>query len=113
MHRILNRLALFLLLFVTLAAGAQELKLPPGVEKIATVEGISEFKLPNGLRFILFPDASKPTATVNITYLIGSRHENSGETGMAHLLEHLIFKGSKNFPDPDKGFPYFSCQIWR
>ncbi|MFN9210801.1 MAG: M16 family metallopeptidase [Betaproteobacteria bacterium] len=104
MHRILNRLALFLLLFVTLAAGAQELKLPPGVEKIATVEGISEFKLPNGLRFILFPDASKPTATVNITYLVGSRHENYGETGMAHLLEHLIFKGSKNFPDPDKEF---------
>jgi zinc protease len=104
MHPIANRLAFFLLLFITLAAGAQELKLPPGVEKIATVEGISEFKLPNGLRFILFPDASKPTATVNITYLIGSRHENSGETGMAHLLEHLIFKGSKNFPDPDKEF---------
>ena len=60
----------------------------------ATVEGITEYTLPNGLRVLLFPDASKPTATVNITYLVGSRHEGYGETGMAHLLEHLVFKGS-------------------
>ena len=53
---------------------------------------------------MLFPDPSKPTATVNITYLVGSRQENYGETGMAHLLEHLIFKGSKNFPHPDAEF---------
>ncbi|MEG0822468.1 MAG: pitrilysin family protein [Burkholderiaceae bacterium] len=78
--------------------------LPAGVQKVATVEGITEYRLPNGLRFILFPDASKPTATVNVTYLVGSRHENYGETGMAHLLEHLIFKGSKNYPSPDKEF---------
>lgn len=59
-----------------------------------TVEGITEYTLPNGLKFLLFPDASKPTATVNMTYLVGSRHEGYGETGMAHLLEHLVFKGS-------------------
>ena len=58
------------------------------------VEGISEYRLPNGLRVLLAPDASKPTTTVNITYLVGSRHENYGETGMAHLLEHLVFKGT-------------------
>ena len=52
----------------------------------------------------MFADPSKPTATVNITYLVGSRHENYGETGMAHLLEHLIFKGSKNFLKPDVEF---------
>ncbi len=69
-----------------------------------TVEGITEYRLANGLRFILFPDPSKPTATVNITYLVGSRQENYGETGMAHLLEHLIFKGSKNHPKPDAEF---------
>jgi len=40
------------------------------------VEGISEYRLPNGLRVLLAPDASKPTTTVNITYLVGSRHEN-------------------------------------
>ena len=58
------------------------------------VEGVSEYRLPNGLRVLLAPDASKPTTTVNITYLVGSRHENYGETGMAHLLEHLVFKGT-------------------
>nr|MCU0951698.1 insulinase family protein [Burkholderiaceae bacterium] len=74
------------------------------LKPVHTVEGISEYRLANGLRVLLYPDASKPTATVNITYLVGSRHENYGETGMAHLLEHLIFKGSKNFPKPDVEF---------
>lgn len=68
--------------------------LPAGVVKGASVEGITEYRLPNGLKVLLFPDASKPTVTVNVTYLVGSRHENYGETGMAHLLEHLMFKGS-------------------
>jgi zinc protease len=63
--------------------------------KLSTVEGITEYILPNGLRVLLAPDASKPTTTVNITYLVGSRHENYGETGMAHLLEHMVFKGTK------------------
>jgi zinc protease len=60
----------------------------------AKVEGVSEYRLPNGLRVLLAPDNSKPTTTVNVTYLVGSRHENYGETGMAHLLEHLVFKGT-------------------
>jgi zinc protease len=68
--------------------------LPQGVVKGPSVEGITEYHLPNGLKVLLFPDASKPTVTVNVTYLVGSRHENYGETGMAHLLEHLMFKGS-------------------
>jgi len=63
-------------------------------QRTTQVEGISEYRLPNGLRILLAPDASKPTTTVNITYLVGSRHENYGETGMAHLLEHLVFKGT-------------------
>ena len=66
----------------------------PRALKGATVEGITEYSLPNGLRVLLFPDPSKPTVTVNITYLVGSRHESYGETGMAHLLEHLVFKGT-------------------
>ena len=74
------------------AAWAQTL--PAGVVKGPSVEGITEYKLPNGLKVLLFPDASKPTVTVNVTYLVGSRHENYGETGMAHLLEHMMFKGS-------------------
>ena len=69
---------------------------PATPKKITTVEGITEYHLGNGLKVLLFPDPSKPTITVNITYLVGSRHEGYGETGMAHLLEHMMFKGSPN-----------------
>ena len=68
-------------------------------KKNASVEGITEYELPNGLRILLFPDQTKSTATVNITYLVGSRMEGYGETGMAHLLEHMLFKGSTNHPN--------------
>lgn len=63
------------------------------------VEGITEYRLDNGLRVLLFPDPSQPQTTVSITYFVGSRHEGYGETGMAHLLEHLVFKGTPNHPD--------------
>src|SRR5215203_5176620 len=76
-----------------IAAGAHA-ALPPGVTQGATVEGITEYRLANGLTVLLFPDATKPKTTVNVTYLVGSAHENYGETGMAHLLEHLVFKGT-------------------
>jgi zinc protease len=68
--------------------------LPAGVTQGPSVEGITEYTLANGLKVLLFPDASQPKTTVNVTYLVGSRHENYGETGMAHLLEHLLFKGT-------------------
>jgi zinc protease len=68
-------------------------------ERITSVEGITEYRLSNGLRVLLFPDTTKQTITVNITYLVGSRHENYGETGMAHLLEHLVFKGTPKHPN--------------
>jgi zinc protease len=76
--------------------------LPPGVSRHASVEGITEYRLANGLRVLMFPDPTKSTITVNITYMVGSRHEGYGETGMAHLLEHLMFMGSKNHPDIKK-----------
>ena len=79
-------------------------KAPAGAVRGTQVEGVTEYRLANGLQVLLFPDPSKPTVTVNVTYLVGSRFENYGETGMAHLLEHLIFKGSKHYPDPDKEF---------
>jgi zinc protease len=66
------------------------------------VEGVSEYALPNGLKVLFVPDASKPTITVNLTVFVGSLHEGYGEKGMAHLLEHLLFKGSKLFKDPKK-----------
>jgi zinc protease len=71
---------------------------PAAPERVTSVEGITEYRLANGMRVLLFPDASKQTITVNITYLVGSRHENYGETGMAHLLEHMVFKGSTRHP---------------
>jgi zinc protease len=76
--------------------------LPAGVQRVTSVEGITEYALPNGLRVLLFPDQSKSTITVNVTYLVGSKHENYGETGMAHLLEHLLFKGSTKHTDIPK-----------
>ncbi len=73
--------------------------LPAGVERLASIEGVSEYRLANGLRFLLIPDASQQTLTINITYLVGSRHEGYGESGMAHLLEHLLFRGTQRFPN--------------
>jgi zinc protease len=61
---------------------------------VTSVEGITEYRLANGLQLLLFPDGSKPSTTVNLTLHTGSRHENYGETGMAHLLEHMLFKGT-------------------
>jgi len=72
--------------------------LPGGIRAVTAVEGADEYRLPNGLQLLLIPDDSKPTTTVNLTYRVGSRHENYGETGMAHLLEHMLFKGTPKHP---------------
>jgi zinc protease len=82
------------------AAKGQQAKQPAAkAEKVTSVEGITEYRLSNGLEVLLFPDPSKPTITVNVTYLVGSRNEQYGETGMAHLLEHLLFKGTPRHPN--------------
>lgn len=86
----------------TLAASAKPL--PKGITLGPSVEGITEYRLANGLKVLLFPDASRPTVAVNVTYLVGSRHENYGETGMAHLLEHLMFKGARKNRDITRQF---------
>ena len=83
-----------LILLVTAGAAAQ--KLPDGVQKVTSVEGITEYSFANGLHVLLFPDTSQPKITVNVTYRVGSRSEGYGETGMAHLLEHMVFKTSKS-----------------
>src|SRR3569833_2457523 len=64
--------------------------------QVREVEGVHEYRLPNRLQVLLIPDAAKPTVTVNVTYRVGSRMEGYGETGMAHLLEHLMFKSTRN-----------------
>lgn len=67
-----------------------------------TVEGVTEYSLPNGFRVLMVPDQASSTLTVNLTVLVGSRHEGYGEKGMAHLLEHMLFKGSTKYKDPKK-----------
>ncbi|MGL6096329.1 MAG: M16 family metallopeptidase, partial [Fimbriiglobus sp.] len=81
---------------------AAETPLPAGVTKMTTVEGITEYRLGNGLQVLLLPDDSQPKVTVNLTVFVGSRHEGYGETGMAHLLEHMVFKGCPKFPNVPK-----------
>jgi zinc protease len=87
----------FILLLVGLiAASSLAYAAPP--EKVTSVEGITEYRLDNGLRVLLYRDSSRPMVTVNLTVLVGSRHEGYGEAGMAHLLEHMLFKGTANHP---------------
>ena len=92
------RTLLVVLLAGLSAAGVWAQRLPAGLAAVTSVEGIDEYRLANGLQVLLVPDDSKPTTTVNLTYRVGSRHESYGETGMAHLLEHLLFKGSPKHP---------------
>ena len=69
---------------------------------VTSVEGIKEYALPNGLKVLLIPDAAESNVIVNIVYGVGSRHEGYGETGMAHLLEHMLFKRSSKYSEIKK-----------
>lgn len=93
MKKIPSLLLLPLLALAAALAHAQALK------PVTTVEGVTEYRLPNGLRVLTVPDPSVDTVTVHLTVLVGSRHEGYGEKGMAHLLEHLLFKDSDKFKD--------------
>lgn len=90
-----RRLAAFATAALFVAAAFSQ-TLPKGVQKVTSVEGVTEYSYSNGLRLLLFPDNSKPKITVNVVYLVGSRNEGYGETGMAHLLEHMVFKKTKS-----------------
>lgn len=85
------RFLAFCLLLVSFAS-------PAAPAKVASIEGVTEYRLDNGLRVLMVPDPSASNFTVHITYFVGSRNEGYGEKGMAHLLEHLLFKGSKRHP---------------
>ena len=113
-HRTLSRRALLALIFIVGYAfsepgrpgaaqqapqGAGAAALPPGVERLTSVEGSPSTGWLTGSSVLLFPDSAKETITVNVTYLVGSRHEGYGETGMAHLLEHLCSRGRRSIPN--------------
>lgn len=97
--RLLPLLVITLLIATTSVFAQKKSSALPAPKKITSVEGITEYELANGLKVLLFPDPSKSTITVNITYLVGSRHEGYGESGMAHLLEHMVFKGTPRHPN--------------
>ena len=92
-------IACFLGSLLGAGAAVAAITLPGGVTQLESVEGTTEYALSNGLRVLLTPDSSKPTTTVNMTYLVGARHERYGETGMAHLLEHMLFRGTPTLPN--------------
>ncbi|PKL96396.1 MAG: insulinase family protein [Gammaproteobacteria bacterium HGW-Gammaproteobacteria-8] len=90
MNKTMRFASALVLVLAAFAAVAQE----STPEFVTEVEGIREFRLDNGMKVLLMPDASRPTTTVNVTYFVGSKHESYGESGMAHLLEHLVFMGT-------------------
>src|SRR2546426_6622235 len=94
-----------ILLAASLCLGAESPK------KIASVEGITEYQIENGLRVLLFPDSSQAKVTVNMTVLVGSRQEGYGETGMAHLLEHMVCKGTPRHPHVPKELQEHGAQF--
>lgn len=88
---------MLVVMMLLVSMNAMASNLPQGVQEIRHLEGVTEYKLErNGLTILLAPDASSASVSVNMTYLVGSKHENYGQTGMAHLLEHMIFKGTAN-----------------
>jgi zinc protease len=74
----------------------------PGVPAQARIEiPYQRFVLPNGLTLIVHEDHKAPIVAVNVWYHVGSKNENPGRTGFAHLFEHLMFNGTENY---DKDF---------
>src|SRR5580658_5763563 len=87
-----------LLLVVALAFSQPKVSSAPATpEYVTSVEGVKEYRLSNGLQILLIPDPSQTNVVVNVVYHVGSRYEGYGETGMAHLLEHMMFRPSKKF----------------
>ncbi|MCP4505885.1 MAG: insulinase family protein, partial [Fuerstiella sp.] len=99
----MNRLlTLSLLLLIGTVVSGPVLSEDAMPKQIRSIEGITEYELDNGLQVLLLPDGSRPTVTVNLTVFVGSRHEGYGEAGMAHLLEHMVFKGTPDHPEIPK-----------
>ncbi|HEX6280283.1 MAG TPA: pitrilysin family protein, partial [Pyrinomonadaceae bacterium] len=98
-HHLARKSVITFLLLSLMVSGTIAQNPSPGITRVRSIEGITEYRLANGLQVLLFPDLTKQNITVNIVYHVGSRHESYGETGMAHLLEHLVFKGTPKHPN--------------
>ena len=88
-------LFVFVLIMTSMVAAQKGEKLPPIKYK--------EMTLKNGLRVIMHEDKSTPVVAVNLWYHVGSKNEAPGRTGFAHLFEHMMFQGSKNYVDGWRG----------
>lgn len=73
------------------------MKKKKNLKKVGSRYGINEYRLENGLRVLYKKISAVPLVTVCITFHVGSRNEVRGHTGATHILEHLLFKDSKNF----------------
>ena len=98
MHKRIRLLGLAIGILSALAASAQPPARPPAGKPATLKLPIEQYALPNGLTVILSVDRTTPTVAVNVWYKVGSKHEEVGRTGFAHLFEHVMFTGSGNVP---------------
>ncbi|ALM86511.1 pitrilysin family protein [Bordetella sp. N] len=98
-----RRPALFLVLWC-LGCGTGAAGTPNGYTRIIAAEGVTEYRLDNGLRVLLAPDDARVLTAVDMTYRVGSRNEHLGQSGLSHLLEHLVLKGTITQPDSADAF---------
>src|SRR5918993_3657774 len=85
-------------LTVLVAAPVAQQKPPAAGSSAAINIPFEHYTMPNGLQVILAPDRSTPSVAVNMWYHVGSKNEEKGRTGFAHLFEHVMFTGSGNVP---------------
>ena len=87
------------------AAAQQTVSLPPSQDPVGAAQLVARLTLPhetftldNGLRVIVHEDRKAPIVAVTVWYNVGSKHEQEGQSGFAHLFEHLMYNGSENAP---------------
>ncbi|MGE5617227.1 MAG: M16 family metallopeptidase, partial [Bacillota bacterium] len=98
----------FAMAALAFAASAAAAALPANVERVETFRGVTQYRLKsNGMTLLVVPDASSPVFTFMVVYHVGSRNEAPGNTGSAHLLEHMIFNKSTEHFGRAKGHPTF------
>src|SRR5216683_3241798 len=88
-HRLTLTFALSFAFAALISTGA------PGRARAGITDAVKSQTLPNGLKVLVLENHKAPVATFNVFYRVGSRNEQMGKTGLSHLLEHLMFRGTK------------------